>query len=140
MLAFSTITRHVPRSRMTNMSADKSEDSTAPLAGDNHSDWGPFAPPPDLGHEPEFSADPPRALPEFSRRCYYVRSRQSTVWTCAIIGSACWATQSLPFVETLSWYLLPLGYLRWISLGFAALTAFDWLRNATTKGFLEYIR
>lgn len=122
------------------MAADKFEDSTASTAGENPSDWGPFAPPPDFGHEPEFAADPPRPLPEFTRGCYYVRTRQATVWICAMIASACWATKSLPFVETLSWYLLPLGYLRWISLGFAALMAFYWLRNSTTKGFLEYIR
>lgn len=102
--------------------------------------FGPFAPPEGFDHGPEFAGEPPRSLPPDVRRSRYVRARKSTVWILLMIGSACWATDQLPFVKMLSWYLLPLGYLHWIGAGFLGLAAIYWIRNLSSPGYLNSVR
>jgi hypothetical protein len=116
--------------RITEMPADRSEDSPAAIGDPNRLDVDSFAPPADFEYGSEFSAEPPRSLPDFVRRSRYVRARHATAWTLLTIGSVCWATKQLPFVQELSWYLLPLGYLNWIALALLALAAFYRLREA----------
>lgn len=100
----------------------------------------PFEVPADFDHGSEFSSEPPRDLPEVVRQSRYCRGRKATVWVMLTIGAACWATQELPFVKMLSWYLLPLGYLNWIGTGLFVLAGYYWLRNVLTWGDLDLIR
>lgn len=100
----------------------------------------PFEPPDDFDHGEAFASDPPRAIPPSARKSRFVAGRRTVVWTLLTLAAACWVTAPLPFVRTLSWYLLPLGYLDWCGLGLAVLAGFIWLRNATTVGRLEYYK
>lgn len=87
-----------------------------------------------------FADEPPRPLPKYVRHSRYVRSRRATVYSLAMIGSAFCATAPLPFVQTLSWYLLPLGYLDWIGWFLMALAICYLFRNLTSPGLLKYVR
>lgn len=103
-------------------------------------DPGPFAPPEDFEHSAAFLDDVPRPLPAFARRSRYLSARRTTVWSLLTVAAACWVTAPIPFVQTMSWYILPLGYLSWCGLGLAALAAIVWFRNLTTWGLLDYLR
>lgn len=98
--------------------------------------------PADEQHDPlqDFATEPPRSLPGYVRRGRYVRSRRATVYTLAMIGAACCLTAPWPFVQMLSWYLLPLGYLDWVGWFLLALAVVYLLRNLTSIGLLKYVR
>lgn len=100
---------------------------------------GPFEPPEDFEHNPAFQQEPPRPMPAFARRSRYTIGRHTAVWSCLTIAAACWVTAPLPFVQTMSWYLLPLGYLSWCGAGMAVIAGLYWFRNATTWGLLDYV-
>lgn len=87
-----------------------------------------------------FATEPPRPLPEYVRRSRYVRSRRSTVYTLAMLGAACCLTAPWPFVQMLSWYILPLGYLDWVGWFLLALAVVSLFRNLTSIGLLKYVR
>jgi len=103
-------------------------------------DLGPFEPPKDFDHGDGFDGEPPRPIPAFARRSRYVRARQMAVWSCLTVAAACWLSAPLPFIQTLSFYLLPLGYLSWCGAGLAILAGIFWLRNTFTAGHLDYFR
>lgn len=96
----------------------------------------------DPRHDPlgEFATEPPRPLPEYVRRSRYVRGRRSTVYTLAMMGAACCLTAPWPFVQMLSWYILPLGYLDWVGWFLLALAVVYLFRNVTSIGLLKYVR
>lgn len=100
---------------------------------------GPFSPPPDFDHGPEFRTVTPRPIPDEFRRGRYARGRRTEVWIPALIGAACFVTDRLPFVQQLSWYLLPLGYLQWIGVGCLVIAALFWLRNQFFSGYLRAV-
>lgn len=93
-------------------------------------------------HDPlqDFATEPPRPLPQYVRRSRYVRSRRSTVSTLAMMGAACCLTAPWPFVQMLSWYILPLAYLDWVGWFLLALAVVSLLRNVTSIGLLKYVR
>lgn len=100
---------------------------------------GAFSPPPDFDHGPEFKSACPRPIPIEFHRSRYVRARNAGVWIPALIGAGCFATDLLPFVKQLSWYLLPLGFLKWIGAACLAFAAFVWLRNRFSSGYLQTV-
>jgi hypothetical protein len=99
-----------------------------------------FAPPDDFDHGAEFQPEPPRPLPDIIRDGRYVRARKDAAWTALLISMLCFATAQLPFIQELSWYLLPLGYLDWIGAFFLALAVCLWLRNFAVPGHLALVR
>jgi hypothetical protein len=121
------------------MSADQFQNSQA-AGSDDRPAADAFAPPSDFDFGHEFAAPPPRPLPDFVPHSRYILARKATVWALLMVGAMCWATEWIPFVQTLSWYLLPLGYLNWIAWGMFALAALYWLRNVTTLGHAELLR
>lgn len=88
----------------------------------------------------DFATEPPRPLPRYVRRSRYCRSRRATVYLLAMFGSACCVTAPLPFVQALSWYLLPLGYLEWLGWFLLAMAVVYLFRNLTSIGLLKYVR
>jgi hypothetical protein len=83
---------------------------------------------------------PPRQLPDsFSEGRPSVRRRRA-FWGCLAAGVACFTLAPLPFVKTLSLYLLPLGYLTWIGLAIFIFGLIAYLRAADVRQAARYIQ
>ena len=77
---------------------------------------------------PELVGPPPRELPESFNQGRLALQRRRLFWSCLAAGTACFTLAPLPFVKTLSLYILPLGYLMWIGLAIFVLGLVAYLR------------
>jgi hypothetical protein len=103
--------------------------------------WSPeFAPPSSYALEPELYGPPPRTIPDSLRQGPYARSRKTIVAGFAAFGILCLLLRSVPGMDTVAQYILPLQYLGWIggtALVVAALLSLELVRNT---GPFRYIR
>src|SRR6185436_20437670 len=99
-----------------------------------------FSPPSGFAFEPEFTGEPPRALPESLSQGPYARGRHMAALGFLTFGLLCLAGSRLPGVPTLAYYVLPLGYLSWIGLGSLAVAALSHAEHALRRGPYRYVR
>ena len=102
-------------------------------------DLGPFEPPADYAFEPEFDEQRPRPIPDQVRLGRFYRGRRAAVSGWVGFGLVCLTLAPIPFIQTLSWTILPLAYLSWIGLGALLIGGFLAIRNRTTLGLGQYI-
>ncbi len=100
---------------------------------------GPFTPPPDFDHGPEFEPTPPRPVPKRLRTGSFGRRRWSVVLTLFVLGIGCVIFAPIPFVKKLSFHLLPLGYLDWIGYGLIATSIVVAIVHRVSKKRLNYV-
>lgn len=94
------------------------------------------------GHvfERELQDRTPRAMPAFVGESRYDRSRLKQAAGWFIVGACSYALSTLPFVRSLSYNLLPLGYLHYIGLACIAVAAIGIAGRALRLGRYRYIR
>src|SRR5436190_5735684 len=78
---------------------------------------GPFTPPAEFDHGNEFDPVPPRPIMRRLRTGSFGRRKWSTVLTLFVLGAGCVIFAPIPFIQKLSWHILPLWYLDWIGYG-----------------------
>lgn len=81
----------------------------------------------------------PREVPPEVKGGRLAQKRRNAIWGCFVAGIVCLAADGLPFVETLALYVLPLGYLFWIGIGFCGLAALIFFRPHQLKKACRYI-
>lgn len=101
---------------------------------------GPFDPPADFDHGPEFEADVPRPIPKRLKSGSYTSRRKATVRVLMVLGIGCFVFAPMPFVETISYYILPLGYLNWVGAALVLFGVIALVRNLTTSGLFSYVQ
>jgi hypothetical protein len=99
-----------------------------------------FTPPGGYAFEPEFTGVPPRPLPDSLDNGPYARRTRSIIVRLWAVGLLCLVLPYVPGVATLSYYLLPLGYLGWIGLAVLALAAARTLHYSLRRGPFRYVR
>lgn len=101
---------------------------------------GPFDPPRDYDHGPEFEAVVPRPIPKRLKEGSYMSRRRATVRTLFVLGVGCFAFAPMPFVETISYYILPLGYLNWVGAVLILFGVGVFLKNLVSSGLFAYVQ
>ena len=94
----------------------------------------------DRGLPPELIGPPPRSLPESFNEGRLAQQRRRAFWGYLAAGVACFTLAPLPFVKTLSLYVLPLGYLVWIGLAIFVIGLIAYLRAADLRRAARYIQ
>lgn len=94
------------------------------------------------GHvfERELQDRAPRAMPAFVWESRYDRSRLKQAAGWFIVGACSYALSALPFVRSLSYNLLPLGYLHYIGLACIAVAVIGIAGRALRLGHYRYIK
>jgi hypothetical protein len=87
----------------------------------------------------ELQGPVPREVPQAVKHSRLARSQRAIVWGCFISGLLCVGADGLPFVETLSLYILPLGYLLWIGIGLCVIAGIVHLNPRTLRMARRYI-
>lgn len=123
-----------PENEPTETSEDES--TTQPAAAD----LGKFDPPREFEHGDEFLPQPPRPIPKRLRSGSYATKQRGIAWTLIVVGTACVAFYPLPFVQKLSYYILPLGYLHWLGYGLLAIAAFVYLKYLFAPQRFQYVK
>lgn len=100
---------------------------------------GPFSPPEDFDHGDEFDPAKPRPVPRRLRTGSFGRRQWSTVVTLFVLGAGFVIFKPIPFIERLSWHVLPLAYLHWIGYGLAGLAVLMAIGNRLSKKRYEYV-
>lgn len=100
---------------------------------------GPFDPPRDFHHGEEFADEPPRTVPRRLWTGSYAQRRRGNVRTLFVMGIGCVVFWPMPFVQTLSFYLLPLAYLHWLGLALIAFGIIGFFRNLLPNGEFKYV-
>jgi hypothetical protein len=90
--------------------------------------------------EPEFTARPPRPIPDRLDDGPYARRRRSAAITLALTGLVCLLLAGAPGVEVLARYVLPLGYLKWIGIALLVSAAGAYLALSLRIGPFRYVR
>lgn len=99
-----------------------------------------FTPPADYEFEPELSGPRPRDLPDDVWHGLYAQRRRRLFTGLLVSGAVTLALSGVPFVNVLAVYILPLGYLSWISGGLLTMAVFAMLKDRFTAGPYRYIR
>jgi hypothetical protein len=87
----------------------------------------------------ELQGPVPREIPQAVKESRLARKQRRQVWGCFIAGLLCVAIDGLPFIETLSLYVLPLGYLLWIGIGLCAIAGIVSLNPQELRKARRYI-
>jgi hypothetical protein len=88
---------------------------------------------------PELQGRPPREVPRAIKQGRVAQKSRNVFWGFFVAGLLCIAIDGLPFVETLSLYILPLAYLLWIGLALCAMAAFGFFYQGAVKKARRYI-
>lgn len=88
----------------------------------------------------ELTGRPPRSLPESIHQSVVAQGRRNVFWGTMTAGFLCGGMASMPFIDTLSLYVLPLGYLYWIAAGLIGLALLARFGNGDWKTGCRYIR
>jgi hypothetical protein len=94
---------------------------------------GPFNPPAEFDHGNEFDPAPPRPVLRRLRTGSFGRRKWSTVLTLFVLGIGCVIFAPIPFVQKLSFHILPLWYLDWIGYGLIGLAVIIGVANRFSK-------
>jgi hypothetical protein len=87
----------------------------------------------------ELRGPTPRPRPAFVRQSPLAAKRLNVFLGCMVAGGMCLVLSPLPFVKTMSLYLLPLEYLTWIGLGLCAIGALIYGSGAELKRACNYL-
>jgi hypothetical protein len=87
----------------------------------------------------EFRGPTPRPRPAFVRQSPLAAKQLNIFLGCMVAGGMCLVLSPLPFVQTMSLYLLPLQYLTWIGLGLCAIGALIYVSGAELKRACKYL-
>ncbi|MCA8990009.1 MAG: hypothetical protein KDA78_20350, partial [Planctomycetaceae bacterium] len=101
---------------------------------------GPFAPPEDFTHGPEFEPEPRRPIPRFLKRGSYSARRRNELLAIFVSAAYCLIMSHMSYIQELSFYVLPLGYLNYIGWGLAAIGAMVYVVRLIDKGDFKYVR
>jgi hypothetical protein len=101
---------------------------------------GPFDPPSDFDHGEEFEAEVPRPIPKRLKTGSYSQRRRTTVRTLLVFAVGCIVFAPMPFVVTISNYILPLGYLDWIGAGLLLIALLVYLNHFFSSGLFAYVK
>jgi hypothetical protein len=112
----------------------------APPEAAENIDLGLFDPPADFEFPAALQCDPPRPKPAGYALSPYQRRLHQLSLNLAVAAAGCLLFSFLPFVRTLSFYLLPLGYLDWIGAGLGALAVAFGVARVVRQGPHAYIR
>jgi hypothetical protein len=99
-----------------------------------------FVVPRDLVLPSELTGESPRDLPDSVAAGPLSEARRRTFWGCLFGAVVCFLLSLLPFVKTLAIYVLPLGYLSWISVALCVGAAVEYFRAGELKAAANYIR
>jgi len=100
---------------------------------------GPFQPPPGFHHGDEFAPPSPRPIPRVLRTGSFGRRRWSSVLTLFVLGVGCIIFAPIPFIQKLSFHILPLWYLDWIGYGLIGLAVLFGVKNRISKDRYRYV-
>lgn len=103
------------------------------------SELGPFEPPADFSHGPEFEPPVPRPIPKRLKNGSYMSRRRATVRTLFVLGIGCIVFAPMPFVESISYYILPLAYLDWVGAALILFGVIAFVRNLVSSGLFSYV-
>lgn len=101
--------------------------------------FGPYAPPSDFDHGPEFEGDIPRPIPRQLRRGSFQRRRRGLAILYAVLGSCFMLVANWTIVQNLAFHVLPLQYLGWIGAGMIGISLCLVLRNWISKQRFRYV-
>lgn len=107
--------------------------------GDIAEKLGRFDPPADFDHGEEFADEPPRTIPKHLWKGSYAQRRRGHVRTLIVLGIGCIVFWPMPFVQTLSFYILPLAYLHWGGLALILFGVIGFFRNLLPTGHFKYV-
>jgi protein-S-isoprenylcysteine O-methyltransferase Ste14 len=99
-----------------------------------------FVIPRDLRLPAELVGDVPRPLPHEIHDGPLAQKRRAAFWGCLVAAAVCLVLSVAPFVDTLALYLLPLGYLRWISLGLFVIALLSYFGGGALKKAARYVQ
>src|SRR6478736_6830890 len=99
-----------------------------------------FVVPRDLKLPSELVGDVPRPLPDEVQDGPLAQRRRAAFWGCLVAAAVCLVLSLFPFVDTLALYLLPLGYLRWISLGLFVIALLSYVGGGALKKASRYVQ
>jgi hypothetical protein len=99
-----------------------------------------FDPPSSYAFEPELTGPPPRPLADSVLDGPYARDRRKTLVRLTVIGLVCFVLPYVPGIDTLAYYILPLGYLNWIGLAALVIAAGAAVRYTLRLGAFRYLR
>lgn len=117
-----------------------------PAAGPNYKslddlarELGPFRPPNEFDHGDEFDPPVPRRIPRRLRKGSYASRQRATVATLLVVGIDCLFYSRLPFVSTLSFYVLPLAYLDYLGAFLILIAVVKAARYLFGPGLFRYV-
>jgi hypothetical protein len=88
---------------------------------------------------PELQGPAPREIPDAVKQSRLATRQKAIVWGLVMGGLFCVGIDGLPFIETLSLYILPLAYLLWIGIGLCAMAAVAQLHPGELKKARRYL-
>jgi hypothetical protein len=87
----------------------------------------------------ELTGRPPRPLPDSVHQSALAQSRRNVFWGTMTAGGVCGALATMPFIDTLALYFLPLGYLHWIAAFLIGAAVFSRFGNGEWKKACRYV-
>lgn len=117
-----------------------SENESPELSAPQVVDLGPFEPPRDFEHGEEFEGVIPRPIPKFLRQGSHGQRHRGMIYSCIALGIMFIIFWPIPFVQGLSFYILPLKWLHWIGLGVIGLGVWTFLSGLVRSGRFGYVR
>jgi hypothetical protein len=103
-------------------------------------DLGPFSPPRDFDHGPEFEPAAPRPIPGRLRRGLYGRKQWAAVITLAVLATGCIFMAPWQITQDIALTILPLAYLDWIGYALFAIAVIVAVKNRTSMERYGYVR
>jgi len=100
----------------------------------------PFAPPKEYQFEPELLGKLPRPVPPELRQGLHGLSRYASMRACLIVGFLCIASAETSFVQTASYYFLPLTFTRWIGALFLLAAGWEYFQDVREAGPYQYMK
>jgi len=116
--------------------AESNEDSTVPQLPELE----PFDPPGEFDHGEEFEPQTPRPIPKYLRQGSHGRRKRGMIYSLIALGIMFIVFWPIPFVQGLSFYILPLKWLHWIGFGLVGLGVWNYLAGLVSTGRYTYVK
>lgn len=100
----------------------------------------PFDPPSNFDHGEEFEAQAPRPIPKYLRQGSHGRRKRGMIYSLIALGIMFIVFWPIPFVQGLSFYILPLTWLHWIGFGLIVLGVWQYLAGLVSTGRYTYVK
>lgn len=99
-----------------------------------------FSPPKDFDHGEEFEPPTPRPIPKYLKTRSHARRKRGMIYSLIALGIMFVVFWPIPFVQGLSFYILPLKWLHWIGFGLIGIGIWTFFASIVSSGRFAYVK